>query len=1486
MDLVVPPDGERLSLRQDGVLQEARPPKLEVTLSDGAHRRAERLFWLVLTLFVFWMFRGQSRALRLLLGASVSVLPWALQALVGPAWNPTLDGVFLGGCLGLLLWLGRDVAGRLVGELREKRLPVVGLLVCGLLPDAATGAEPPTQPAAPRLPANRVIIPWDGAQGPRTGKGEPVKVPDGPVLVPWSLHRRWSREERLRGRGEFPEQVSQVELTIVPEPGVGGARGRARVTSRMDIVTDGPGPKGVPLPIAQLTPLRVELDGEPAILIPGTTEAGPGSLVIPKAGRHELQLDFDVPADITQAEGQLVLALAPVATGVARMRLPSKETQLQVKGAAQGFRRETVGDEIWATVVWEQAGPLDLKWGPVLTREAGEAVYEVESTTAFSIDDLGAVNVSHLRCAVRQGSLRELSLQLPEDWLVRGLSGPDVAGWELDDTAEPRALRVTLRRGVSDSTTFDVDLLRPAEFGEAATAVEVPSISVPGALRQTGLLGLFAPARWTLSAGAPEGAVQVDSSQFPAAETPLGRRLCPARRPTPERVYRVRQQPFGLSLQVTREQPIARGVSEQLVEITSRRLSFDGVFTLHRPEPTASAFSFQLPEGFQLTEVICEEAADSWTSGGAAGQAGLLHLELTKPRSGRLEVRIRGFVPRLLDDPVAIVSPLVPLEMNQLKTACGLWIDSAFQGRVEDSTGWQVVDPESLSAPVFAPRRGSMRFAFQSETVDTTPLALVLDPAEVRVSASALSQVLVRDTSVEQSLFLRWKFPAAAARQVSFEVPEWLGTRLELESFDPRVRIRDVQREPVPLNRQRLTIQLEEPRSTELLLGATASFAIPEDGRIAAPLVTFEQPISSETGRNFRPVENQQAFVLLVNEGWRRLSGPATEPLEVISHEDLPFQLPPVLLRQTTGLWRVRDPRGVVEWRQEAATSVRSVGAVVNYAELRQSLMPDGSWRMVGTYRVVNRSRQFLPLRLPKGAQVLSVFVQDSPSRPIDPGRADDPGLVLIPLPLTPLGDRGSEVRVVLQGRLPTALPKGDALFRTEIDLPAPAIVSTDEDPELGIPVTATEWTVWLPEDQGVERVEDPERTNVSESLRGLERVLNTQREWLDLFRNLGDASLSDSARQRIEDNLSLFDERELQFDHSQTGESLGLEAKAREQLAEVTRQNQQLQQARRSLMGGKTKGENNLRTVNNRLLQTELYAFNRSAGDEVDGTRSQAGATQAPAKSRALPNSRFQLNEQVERQTREQLTNRSKGLVASGSGAERLGRQSEGQDPIGVERREEALLEQLEQDFGGKAAGNRRRVTSRGGSFLEGNAAPLARQPAPLPVEQPPEGPLPGGGAVANNAGGLGGLGVGPPEQALGGQRALTDASQQRSGLSLPVEIPEIGQKRTFHRSEGTPRLALSFRNRESTELVWKLLWAGFWLAEGALLCWLMVDGGRWTGWQRLAWGLISLGVVWMLVCADSAWGLIPLVAGLGLRMKAKERPLAGDPWEATGQR
>lgn len=1485
MDLVAPSEAARISLVQDGVLEQSRSPVLEMTLSAGTQRRAERLAWQSLTILLFWLCRRQSLVLRLLLLAGSLFLTWALQPLMSATWHPLLDGVFLGGCFGGGLWLLRYLTEGLLRELHRRRLPLVCMLAFGFLAGSVQGADPTTTPRPPRSSVGHVFIPWDPMRAPQPGAVGPTKLPDEPVLIPWSLHRKWSRPEELPGRGEFPEQVSHIELRIVPSPELGGGRGRARVTSRMDIVTEGSGQTVIPLPIAQVTAQRVSLDGEPAILIPGATADLPQKVVIPEAGRHELQLEFDLPAEMTQAEGQLVLALSPVASGVARIRLPTKETQLEVRGAARGFRRETLGEEVWATVVWEQPGPLDLKWGPVLAREMGQAAFEVESTMAFSVDDLGAANRAQMRCLVRQGSLRNLFLQLPEGWLVRGLAGPDVAGWEVDETGQTRSLRVSLSRSVSDVTLLDLDLLRAIEIGETAVDVRVPSIVFPDAIRNTGLLGIFAPERWDLSARVAEGANQVDIDQFPSAATTLGKQLCPANRLRPQRVYRLRQQSHDLVLQVTREKPITRGLGEQLVEISSRRLSFDSLFTLNVPEPLGSSVSFQLPEGFQLTEVACEGATDFWISGGAVGQVGILHLEFATPRNGRLEAQIRGFVPRLLDDPVAIVSPIVPLEVNELKTTCALWIDSAFQASVEDSTGWKGIDPESLSAPVFASRRSSMRFGFQAETVDTTPLALLLEPAEVRVSAAALSQVLVKDTSVEQALFLRWKFPAAAARQVCFEVPDWLGGRLELESFDPRIRIRHIQRESIPLNRQRLTIELEEPQSKELLLGATASFAIPEEGRIAAPLVTFEQPFTSETGRTYRPVENQQSYVLLINQGWRRLSGPATEPLEVVSREDLPFQLPEELHRQTTGLWRVRDRRGVVEWQQEAASAVRSLGAVVNYAELRQTLIPDGSWRMVATYRVVNRSRQFLPLRLPPGALILSVFVQNAPSRPVDPGRANDPGLVLIPLPLTPLGDLGSEVRVVLQGRLPKPLPTGWQLFRTEIDLPAPAVMSTDEDPALGIPVTATEWTVWFPEEQSVERVEDPNRTNVSESLSGLERVLNTQREWLDLFRKLGDTSLSDSARQRIEYNLGRFDERDLQLDPSVFAESRPRQQHTQEQLAEMTRQNQQLRKAQRQLAVGTAGAEQGLWPVNNRQLQAQLYASNRTVIDEGEGSARKNRESAASTSGGALPNSRVQLNAQVERQTREQLTNRSKGLVNSTQLG--VGQDSNSEQPVSdlPERRDEELLEQLEQDFGKQAIVNRRRASTRGGLNNTANSSIQSGMGGQInPAVIPPQGPQMGGGlAVANNAPVQAGQGKGADEPAAR-PRAWQNPAEQRSGLSLPVKIPEEGQQRTFHRSEGTPRLALSFRNRESTELVWKLMWTILWLAEGCLLSWLLV-GSASSVRQRVGWALTSLGGIWVLVCNGSGWGLIPLVLGLWLLFAAKEKTSAGDQELATGR-
>jgi len=1481
MDLKVPSDSESLEWTQDGLFDGARLPTLSVALTSRTSLRSQRIAWQLATILAFWLFRGRPWSFKLLMALFTLAIPWALQPLVHPRWIPLLDGLFLGGGLGCLLWGAIALSRMLLATVPAKGAAPL-LLLCWLAWPSApvTAAQPPTPAApAPARVEDRVIIPFEAG-----GK----ERPEGPVLVPWHLHRRWTREAAKVSPADLPPQFSQVDVQIIPEKGTTGQKGRARVSSRQSVVTTGRVSTLIPLPLAGVTPLRVELDGEPAVLVPGATPDAPLRLAVAEPGRHELLVEFHLPAEVAEAEGRLTLQLAAVAAGRIRLRLPAADTQLMLKGASQGFRRETVGGETWANIAWEQPGPLSLNWGPMLVRAAEQAAFEVDATSSLTVSDVGTGFQSRLRTVIRNGSLREMRFSVPRDWLVREVAGADVTNWELDETQDPPILKATLRRAVTDSTTLDLGLLRPGEFAESAVTVEVPVIGAVDAVRQTGLIGLFAPERFELVSGTVSGVTQVDTNQFPQAETPVGQRLCPVGLPRPQSAFRYRQQPFELSWQVSRQRLVSRAEAAHRVEITSRRQTFDSLFTLEIPSPPRAALSIQLPEGYQLAEVDCEGATDFWISGGGAGQTGTLHLEFATPRSGRVVVQARGFIPRLLDDPVAIIAPPVPQEINELKSTLALWIDPAFSPRVEDSNGWKTLDPSSLTGDLFQRPGTPARFAFQANALEALPLALLLDPAEVRVSAAALSQVLVRDTSVDQLLFLRWKFPAAAARQVSFEVPEWLSARLEVESPDPVVRIREIQREPRPLGRTRLTVQLEEPRATELVLHASASFAIPESGRIPAALVTFEQPVQSETGRTYRTVENQQSYVLLVNQGWRRMTNPQASDLETITVDDLPFRLPENLRQQMTGLWRAREARAVVEWQQEPATSVRALGAVVNYAGLNQVVTPDGSWRLSANYRVVNRSRQFLPLKLPEGAKILSVFVRGEPSRPVDPDRPEAAGLALIPLPLTAVGDRGCEVQVVLQGRLPQPLPAGIQVFRSTIDLPAPSILSTDEDPDLGMPVAATEWTVWLPKDLSIERVDDPNRTNVSESIGGIERVLSTQREWLDLFRKLGDSSISDSARQRIRYNLKQFDRGELDMDlvrYDRWAEGTGL---SQEQRLELNRLSNEVSSAKAELNKKSPGPEASLTQINSRQLQGELFLNNYDVApnDPVGPATSKPNSGTQP---KFLKNSRADLNEQVERQTREQLSNRAR--IQQGSPQSQAG--SEAQLPLQSQsaagRRGEELLEELEQDFGRQSLNQRRRPPSDGevaqGRQQGGQGQPPAGngRPGMDRTKAGPSSPRSGGrGQQQVRNDGLPPAAVdqdplanAPAFQNAGfgeGLRGSQGAAARTAGLSLPVSIPETGQKRTFHKSEGAPRLALSIRPRESSETGWRLGWGAVWLAEAAFLAWLASGLGTLSGLRRWGWGLTSLGTVWVLVCGMSYLGLIPFVFGLWLLSNSKE--------------
>ncbi len=1488
IDLQIPPESASTRLRYAGVSAGPQEPSLELEVVDEREAQSGLLAWLVGMVVLFWMLRRASWPLRTVIGIIALALPWALLPVMRLDFLPVLDGIFLGACCGWLLW----GVVELVGVLQSRTLFArgsarVGILGLGLglgltLVTSSQLVAQETPPPTTLLPENTIVLPYDPAEG--AGGADQV-------FVPWNQYLRLKQPDGVGGipAGGANPTIAAARYTVRLRPAVAGRSSVASVTAQLTIHSRDDRQASVPLPFRGVSPTSAELDGKSAPLV--SPEAADGALhvLIDAPGRHDLIIEFDIPIEANGPTGNLTLPLTDSATGWVRFVLPAAETSLRVSGAARGFRRTTVDNEPTALIPLENPGAVTLAWGLGRAREAGQDVVHTQTTAALSLSDSGVRFTAHYAVDVRKGAVTEVAFRVPEGWLVRQIAGVDLAGWELADAGDTQRLQTRLKRSVTDTTALTVDLFRPQVIGEETATIAVPDFAPLAAVRETGLIGVFVGDQFAISSGAAAGVSQEQVALFPAPNSDVGRLLAPTVDSRPVRVYRYASRPMELQFLAARQRPVSRGVAEHALLIAPRRLTVSSRFALQLAGAPRSEISFQLPEGFLLFDVHCDEVGDFWVTGAEEGGAGVLHLELLAPKTGALELTVDGMVQRLPDDPVAILVPPAPNDIGELRSTAALWVDPAFTARVEDSTGWKSADPSALPATLPRLKTEPARFAFTSTLPGTQPMALLLDPAEVRVSTDSLSQILVRDTAVDYMLYLRWNITAAAARRVAFTVPEWIADRLELTPAQATVRIRQTSSETVPGNRRRFQIELEEPQSTELVFTGVASFAIPESGRLSAPLVTFEQPIETEGVRQYRPVDTHRGFVVLVNQSWQRAQGQGVEALETVSADDLPIRLPDELRRQATGLWRVRDSRADVAWQLESAATVRALGAAVNYAGLTQVLTPDGSWRMIAEYRVINRARQYLPLRIPAGARILSVFVDGRPDRPIDPTREGNANVVLIPLPRTAAGDLASTIQVVMQGRLPRALPRGVQFTHTTIDLPAPQVVSAEEDPQHGLPVAATEWNVYVSDRLHVKRIDDPDRTNVAETAAGLDKGIAAYQEWLELYRLLGDPTLNDAALTRCTDNLNLLDAQLTNYYNEGMRQSATANPRVAEQQRELAELRQRVAEAKQRLP--ETLRSMSLKNqLSNVTVQRELVAANSApqsatpvSGDQLIGrfgeSKPAAVKSRESAPGKRQRGGRAQLNSQLEEQTILDSSRRGgKQVLMDGKKAAKNSTQESGQllnDPVFEGRVGQQQVEELEQGIGRQS--NPQKRQNRGQNALQG---PMGGQATGMMGG--------GGGAASGMMGGPGGMmgapggGPAPAFQGQGGELAagglVLDGQGNNgqefvggvnvrapTGLSLKVDIPKESQRLTFTKSGGQPRLALGLRPQDSMDAGWGLLWAFGWLAVAGLVTAVLVR----TTWRpaliRLApWLAIVAGGFWFLFVPEDLIGLALFVVGL----------------------
>ncbi len=889
------------------------------------------------------------------------------------------------------------------------------------------------------------------------------------------------------------------------------------VTARFAIRSYVDGQLLVELPLGKVAARDAKLDGKTAALI---ASGDCLKVAVSTPGLHVVDFAFSIPARLSGATGSFTLPLLAVPSGKLSFALPAKDLSVRINGSTTIFRRVTktgaagatggrfgppvsseekddnkntggskqppvapekaAAESQWIDLPIDKGGDVAIAWQPEQAKGAAAAVVHVDSVQAVTLTDAGTAVSNGYQYRVRQGSIADVSFALSESLRLQAVNGPDVGGWELQGEGAARKLRVIFRRNVTDTTKLTVEAFLDVKVGTQPTNIDVPPLAPQEVTNEIGQVAVFAGDQFSLRAEKVESLTQIDSEKF-TTQVPVSRPNV-----APQLAYRFSRRPFTLSLRATRQESLANVTAHQAAFITRRKQLLTTRLLYNLTGAPRSSLNLSLPKGFVILDVQATGLHD-W-SVATQGEVTTLTIDLNAPRLGLTEVVLGGTVARDGDAGSATLTFPRPLDATKLDTTAAVWLDEGFSATLDQFTGWRSLDAAQVSAELRAVRPNKpVQFAFATNGLAPSDISLKLTQATPKLTANGLTMTTVTDVAVIHTLALQWQIDAATADALVFTTPSSLAGKLVFTGNG----IRETTHVDAGNGRTRWTIWLRTPVSGKYFATAVGTLP-PATKEVEAPAVVMERgaggsPANGGQGAaggppaatGMEPIEGQRQYVLLINSSQSQLTTADPSLTEAVQREDVPVVVDQTLVDQATELVKVKKLLTAPKWTLHKFAQTASAPASVNVADLTTVVSRDGRYRGQAIYTIKNRSRQFLALKLPPQSELLSVFVGNLPSRAVTTKRNGE-AIQLIALPKTSAASLSFPVRVVWRGRLSGALPKSARVLREEFSFPAPEVISQQTDPEFGIPVARTRWTVYLPDDLDVKPITTATRHNLT----------------------------------------------------------------------------------------------------------------------------------------------------------------------------------------------------------------------------------------------------------------------------------------------------------------------------------------------------------------------------------------------------------------------
>ena len=775
----------------------------------------------------------------------------------------------------------------------------------------------------------------------------------------------------------------------------------------------------VPMPFAGVTISALKLDGEPAALLDPKTQPvaqgngktaapaqAPRAITVEKAGAHLVEVEFEIP--LAGDRARVAWNVPQTAGTLLQLVLPRAEMKATISPGAGAIERVADGKKI-VTAMLGVTGKIEIALDSsiALAVAAKPAVAHI----AADLDVTQAFEAVRARIGFSfpESRLDRFTVFIDKNLTLLDLAIPNLKSWKLDATANPQRLEVTLSEPVHDRFEFVIAAERAATLDGKPRAFPFFAAEANRFERVSALnadTSVAISARPTAAFKQIPTAINSASGLAPvAAFSSIGGENL---------AYEVAAKTVQRSADV-----------HAVYQVNHTKIELVAAMTLDSREPLFSA-TLAMPADFAVQAVESERLRDWWRDGDA------------------LNVRFRGVAPgqthlvlhlvkQFAKAPAELeIAPLALADFSDVHGDALIAADKGVRVTMTALADAKEVAPENVAKDfdIALPLERKRGIVFKNQNFSAK---VALAPLPARLTGLWILFAQAHESWIGVSAQVHVAARQASAGAVSFTLPA--GVPEARVSGD---NVRETSSYPDgDVRRYRVFFRADIYEATDF----TVSFDLPHAG--ATRLPSFEFP-ELERVESFVIAQNASDYEMQVNAGG----------LDTATRADLPF-LPP--LANDAHIYRAH-PGWSLEIRTTALAKDAGRSAFVAWAEMTSALRDDGGEWHRAVYHLQNRSLQFLPVKLPAGAELTTVRVAGDPVR-ADKGRVNGADVVLVPLIKTKAGDLAYDVELVYRTK-----PCGAFDFFARKKPGAPELP--------GITVERTFWNVWLPENERLVRAD------------------------------------------------------------------------------------------------------------------------------------------------------------------------------------------------------------------------------------------------------------------------------------------------------------------------------------------------------------------------------------------------------------------------------